>query len=144
MNTHWYQTDEVAFEVPDGFVDDSSNLMEWPAEGGGIALLLRRRPIAEGSSFAAMTKSYSAELRARLTGFREEGPIPFEVPGPHHALCFRFREDARVIYQVHLMLDRGDKALFFIWGGPAQHRALVDALAKQSAESLMIREHEKP
>lgn len=144
MSAHQFHTDELMLDVPEGFADDTSNLLEWPAEGGSIALMIRRKAIAAGSTFDTMAKKYASELKARLTAYRDETPPDFRVEVPHHTLCFRFQEHGQVAYQLHLLIEQRGRLMFLIWGAPARHREMVDALAKQCFESIMIRDTQYP
>jgi hypothetical protein len=144
MSVHPFHTDELVMDVPEGFADDTSNMLEWPAEGGGVALMIRRKAITAGSTFDSMAKTYGSELKARLNAYRDETPPDFRVNVPHHTMCFRFQEQGRVAYQVHLLIEQRGKLMFIIWGGPARHREMVDALAKQSFESIMTRDTPYP
>jgi hypothetical protein len=141
MSAHQFHTDELVMDVPEGFADDTANMLEWPAEGGGIALMIRRRVIVAPATFDSMAKTYTTELKARLSAYRDETPPELRVQVPHKTVCFRFQEHGRVAYQVHLLIEQRGRVMFIIWGGPARHREMVDALAKQSFESIMIRDN---
>lgn len=139
MSTYRYHADELAITVPPGFIDKSANVLEWPHSEGGVALMLRRAHLEPGK-LGENAKKYFAQLESSLAAFRRE-PLPaFECTAPHEAICFRFREEGRVLYQVHLLLDLGTKMMFVVWGVDAQQRALLDEVVKTAMPTLLLRQ----
>ncbi len=139
MTTYQYHADELVVSLPAGFVDKTTTILEWPEAQGGTAMMLRRAPLEPGT-LPDVAKRYSAQLAATLSGYREEPAITVECPLPHEIICLRFREQGRVHYQVHVLLDLGSRMLFMVWGADAQRRDRLDEMVKVAVPTVLLRE----
>ncbi|MBL9026638.1 MAG: DcrB-related protein [Myxococcales bacterium] len=140
MSSYRYHADEFAISIPAAFVDKSVTLLEWPLEDGPVAVVVRRKKIAEDGEFARTVEAYFRELKAKLQSFREEAPISFECSSPYAALACRYREEQHVLYQIHVAINLGTTMLFFIWNGQAAQKSAVEELARSVMSSFLYRE----
>jgi hypothetical protein len=143
MTPYRFYTDEFAITVPGSFIDRSATVLEWQTEMGPVTLMIRRRALKEPGEYDALARSYHAELKAGLSAYREETAPDFQCVVPSRVVACRFREEQKVFYHVHILLDFGDKFLIFLWGGEAAQRPVIDDLVRDTMASLLVRETDR-
>lgn len=143
MTPYRYYTDEFAITIPGPFVDRSATVLEWQTEMGPVTLMIRRRALKERGEYDEIAKSYLDELKAGLSAYREETAPDFQCVVPGRFVACRFREEQKVFYHVHILLDFGNKLVIFLWGGEASQRPVIDDLVQGTMESLLVRETDR-
>ena len=143
MTPYRYHTDEFAITIPGTFVDNSATVLEWPTETGPVSLMVRRKKLTEEGEYDTIARAYLSELKAGLPAFREEPAPDFQCVVPHRVLACRFREEQKVYYHVHILLNFGGKLLIFLWSAEASQRGVLDDLVRDTMESLLLRESEQ-
>jgi hypothetical protein len=143
MTPYRFYTDEFAITVPGTFVDRSATVLEWQTEMGPVSLMVRRRALKDRGEYDAIAKSYHDELKASLSAYREETAPDFQCVVPARVVACRFREEQKVFYHLHILLDFGSKLVIFLWAGEAAQRPVIDDLVRDTMESLLVRETDR-
>lgn len=135
-----YVVDELAFRLPDGWVDRSVQLFASPE--GGLTLNLTRHPLA-GESIAALVD--------RELGLLERGTPPLRVLSrADRPIDGLVAHEARLAwaprgvpcFQHQVYVPYYDVALVFTVAGPMSHAAACDALLDATLAELRLRRKE--
>lgn len=143
-----YYTDEALIPVPPGFIDRSTNVLEWTTPDGERLALVIHRQLLEGAeseaerigAFDALVEQETKDYAVRFAGLRKEREDD-ETPDaamPVRRRAFRFRHEDKVIYQCQAFVLLGRRVLVLTGAGGAKHREAVDRMVDDAVAGLKV------
>jgi len=143
-----YYTDEALIPVPPGFVDRSTNVLEWTTPDGERLALVIHRQVLEGPgsgpelipAFDALVERETKDYAVRFAGLRkerEDDETP-DVAMPVRRRAFRFRHEEKVIYQCQAFVLLGRRVLVLTGAAAARHREAVDQMVDGAVAGLKV------
>ena len=148
MTDRRYYTDEAILPVPPGFVDRSTNILEWTSpEGAKLALLVHRHALEPAdvlpspvAAFDAYVHRETKDYPVRLAGFRldrEDDESP-DAAMPVRRRGYRFRHEEKVIYQCQAFILLGPRILVLTAASEARLRDEVDRMVDEAIAGLKV------
>jgi hypothetical protein len=138
-----YHFDEGVISIPRGFVDRSTQTLEWPVDNSSsLTLVVQRQRLAWGS-FDDLVDRETREYPARYLGFKAEEteyPDPFGGSMPIRHVAFRWKAELDVLYNHQAFVYSAPLVLVFIVSAKALHRERADQLMKEALSGLRFRE----
>lgn len=108
-----YHTDEVSFELPEGYVDHSMNVLRPPADVTGFSLVVTRQSL-EGNEVAPFVSEILKGLGAKWPGFKILGQRERKVgPIVGREARVRWAPKGQPIYQHQVYVPYYGVALIF-------------------------------
>lgn len=136
-----FHMDDLVCSVPQGYRDDSTHALQWPAEDGSrIALLVQRDTTRERPKLEAMHQLALAEYKKRLPMLHMETEPTLDLALPHRLAAIRWKREDDVVYQLQLFIELSDRNVIATFSARALYRDAVDDMAREFATSLRIRE----
>lgn len=138
-----YHMDDCVLSLPEGFVDRSINVLEWPLPSGDtVVLVVQRERLSKDLGFdgyiAQETKSYPSQFEAFHDEGEERASLEYDV-AVHH-LKFRWKRDRDVLYNHQAFVDAGEAVIVLTVTGKASHKGEADSVIERSLEKLKFRE----
>lgn len=137
MKSYW--TDELQAELPDGFVDRSTHILEWPHGTDSLSLAIQRDTSRDRKTPSALLTRAQQEFERRFAHFTLEEPPTLELAFEHAAVAFRWKGDGKALFQAQLVLELGDRLIIATASGVASASQAVRELLAAFAQSIEAR-----
>lgn len=150
MSMQQYYTDDCTIPVPSGFMDRTTNVLEWKTEeGDSVALVIHRAPrpprelapesdVSELEGYvAAETKDYTAKF-AGLHMERDD-VTSSDAGFPMRRKAFRWRNEKEVLYHNQAFVLTADRFVVLTAAAKARHREAVDFMMDNALASFRAR-----
>lgn len=150
MSVQLYYTDDCSIPVPTGFIDRTTNVLEWKTESGdSVALVIHREvrspPVSEDDSPDTELERYVArETRQYPTKFAglhmERDELASSESGfPMRRKAFRWKHEHDVLYHHQAFVLTADRIIVLTAAAKARHREAVDGLMDDVLSSFRAR-----
>jgi hypothetical protein len=147
-----YFMDDFTLELPEGFRDRSTHLLEWKTDDGDSVVLVAQREKLPGvddsdeSPPAVLLEQYVADqiksYPSQFAGYRQESGEAAVSEGGSLAMrriAFRWKKEQDVLYHHQAFVLSGKHVLVLTGAGRASHRDQVDRLLKEALDHLRVR-----
>jgi hypothetical protein len=150
MTTHPYYTDDCTLPVPAGFIDRSTNVLEWKlTDGDSVALVIHREQLpalapeapASEVDLNRFVEVQTRDYVSKFPGMRLErdeaasGDSSF----PMRRKSFRWQHQNDVLYHHQVFVLTGERVIVFTAAGKARHRDTVDSLIDNALAGFRVR-----
>ena len=137
-----YYVNEAVFEVPEGLVDRTVNVLEGETPAGGeLGLLCVRTRLAAGSTLREVVAAHLEGERRALRAWELLGEEEAEIDGaPAIRIRARWRADGGMVFQEQAHVAAGASWLLLSANGPLEERAFVEATMERALSTLRLRE----
>ncbi len=138
-----FHFDEGVISIPRGFVDRSSQTLEWTVDNSSSLSLHNQRQRLAWGSFDDLVTRETNEYSAKFLGFKAEEteyPDPFDGALPLRRMVFRWKGEREVLYNHQAFVYSVPLVLVFTVTAKAQHRERADKLMKDALSGLRFRE----
>jgi hypothetical protein len=150
MSVHHYHTDDCTIPVPAGFVDRTTNVLEWKIEENESLVLVIHRELLPPSDppdaspavtlerfVARETKDYASKF-AGLRFERDEA-MGDDSGFPMTRKVFRWKKGADVLYHHQVFVLAGARVVVFTGAAKARHRESVDFMMDNALTNFRVR-----
>lgn len=137
-----YYVNEAAFEVPEGLVDRTVNVLEGETPGGGeLGVLCVRTRLAAGKTLREVVAAHLDGERRALRAWELLDEEAADVDGaPAIRVRARWRADAGMVFQEQAHLVAGASWLLLSVNAPLEERAYAEATMERALATLRLRE----
>lgn len=138
-----YHFDEGVVSLPRGFLDRSTQTLEWGVDGAAPVVLVIQRERLGWGTFEDFVRMETRDYPSEFLGYRAEevdADDPFGGALPLRRFAFRYKGDHDVLYHHQVFVFRAPLVLVFTVKATAEHRARADALLREALAELRFRE----
>jgi hypothetical protein len=132
-------TDELQCDLPPGFIDRSTHLLEWKLEDDTVSIAIQRDLSTKRLSPEAMNERALAEYARRFPHYLAESVEPIDLSLDHAIAAFRWKREGRTVFQIQCYLELGDRLLVVTVTGLARSRSGVEDLFREFVRSIELR-----
>lgn len=137
MRSYW--TDELQADVPDGFIDRSTHVLEWKHGNDSLSLAIQRDMGRDRKSPKVLLTKAQAEFERRFAHYMVEEAPALDIALEHATLAFRWKSDGKALFQAQLVVELGDRLVIATASGVASARQAVLELLTTFAQSIEVR-----
>jgi hypothetical protein len=140
-----YYMDDATITLPGGYVDHTTNALEWPIDGDQKVGLIIQRERLLGASADALNRYVAKQTKgypAQFSGYKlEQADVASAEAGfEMRRLAFRWQKEQEVLYHNQVfVLVRGD-VMVMTASAKARYREAVNHLVEHALEGLRVRE----